>query len=142
MWRARTRTRARLSRGGEAEGYEAMKLAQAVLFLLLATTLEVSGDAVVRKGLYEWVGLPRLGLMTLGAALLFGYGVSVNLAPFEFRQVVGLYIATLFIVWRIGNVIAFRTWPTVPIVIGGALIVAGGVIVTFWPDPDAPGVGR
>jgi small multidrug resistance family-3 protein len=115
-----------------------MILAQAVLFLLLATTLEVSGDALVRKGLYDWVGLPRVGLMALGAALLFGYGVSVNLAPFEFRHVVGLYIATLFIVWQIGNVIAFKTWPTVPILVGGALIVAGGLIVTFWPGSDEP----
>ena len=109
-----------------------MKNVHALVFLLIATTLEVSGDALVRKALYDHAGLARLGLMLLGASLLFGYGVSVNLAPLEFGQVVGLYIATLFVVWQVINAIAFRTFPTVPIAIGGTLIVAGGLVVSFW----------
>jgi small multidrug resistance family-3 protein len=71
-------------------------------------------------------------LVLIGAALLLGYGVSLNLAPLEFRQVVGLYIAVLFIVWQIINAIFFGTFPNLPIALGGALIVAGGLIVTFW----------
>jgi small multidrug resistance family-3 protein len=35
--------------------------------------------------------------------MLFDYGVSLNLAPIEFHRVVGMYIATLFVVWRIVN---------------------------------------
>jgi small multidrug resistance family-3 protein len=105
---------------------------RAFLFVFLATVLEVTGDAVVRKGLYQWSGGARIGLMGAGAILLLGYGASVNLAPFEFRHVVGLYLATLFVIWQIGNVMAFHTWPTVPILVGGSLIVAGGLIVTFW----------
>src|SRR5256885_1495400 len=31
----------------------------------------------------------------------FGYGFFLNLAPIEFGQVVGLYIATLFVVWQV-----------------------------------------
>ena len=104
----------------------------AFAFLLVATTLEVSGDAIVRLGIYNSVGMTRLGLMLAGAALLFGYGFSLNLAPVEFRQVVGLYIATLFVVWQIINFIVFRTSPNLPILVGGALIVVGGLIVTFW----------
>ena len=53
----------------------------------------------MRKALYDHVGLARVGLMLLGAGLLFGYGFSLNLAPLEFGQVVGLYISTLFVVW-------------------------------------------
>jgi hypothetical protein len=94
--------------------------------------LEVSGDALIRKALYDHVGLARVSLMLLGAALLFGYGLSLNLAPLEFGQVVGLYIAMLFVVWQIINAIAFRALPTVPIAVGGALILAGGLIVSFW----------
>ena len=109
-----------------------MKNVHALVFLLIATTLEVSGDALIRKALYEHLGLARLGLMLLGAALLFGYGFSLNLAPLEFGQVVGLYIATLFVVWQVINAIAFRALPTVPIAIGGTLIVAGGLVVSFW----------
>ena len=103
-----------------------------LVYLLVATTLEVSGDALVRMGIFGHVGLARFGLLALGAALLFGYGFSINLAPLEFGQVVGLYIATLFIVWQVINAVAFRSLPTVPILVGGTLIVAGGLIVTFW----------
>jgi len=103
-----------------------------LIFLIVATTLEVSGDAVIRKGLFNHSGLARIGLFVIGTTLLFGYGACVNLAPLEFGQVVGLYIATLFVVWQIINFIAFRSVPSLPIVIGGLLIVIGGSIVTFW----------
>jgi small multidrug resistance family-3 protein len=43
-----------------------------------------------------------------------------------------LYIATLFVVWQIVNFAAFGSLPSVPILLGGALIIAGGGIVTFW----------
>ena len=109
----------------------------AIGFLLLATTLEVSGDALVRMGIYNHGGVTRFGLMAAGAALLFGYGFSLNLAPLEFGEVVGLYIATLFIVWQVINFIFFRTLPTLPILLGGGLIVTGGLIVSFWKIGEA-----
>ena len=103
-------------------------------FLAIATTLEVCGDAVVRIALYSHPGLTpaRIGVFLIGAVLLFGYGSFLNLAPLEFRHVVGLYIAILFVVWQIINFVFFRTLPTTPIVLGGILIVAGGMIVSFW----------
>jgi len=101
-------------------------------FLVIATTLEAFGDAMVRVGLKQHSMVPRGLLFVGGAVLLFGYGLSLNLAPAEFGRVVGLYIATLFVVWQIVNFIVFRSVPTLPIVIGGALIIIGGNIVTFW----------
>jgi hypothetical protein len=103
-----------------------------LVLLLAATVLEVSGDAVVRTALYNHVGFARLGLFLAGAALLFGYGTFLNLAPLEFGQVVGIYLATLFVVWQVINFIAFRTLPTPPIMVGGLLVIAGGAIITFW----------
>lgn len=103
-----------------------------LVFLLIATTLEVSGDALVRKGIYHYGGTARLGLFLAGAVLLFGYGFTLNLAPLEFGQVVGLYIATLFVVWQVINWVAFHKLPTMPILVGGALVIAGGSIITFW----------
>ena len=103
-----------------------------LVFLIIATTLEVSGDAIVRKAMYNHAGLARIVLMLAGAGLLFGYGSFLNLAPLEFGQVVGLYIATLFVVWQVINFIAFRSLPTLPILVGGALVVMGGAIITFW----------
>jgi hypothetical protein len=101
-------------------------------FLIIATTLEAFGDAIVRLGINEAAWEPRCALFLAGAFLLFGYGFSLNLAPIEFSRVVGLYIATLFVVWQIVNLIVFRTVPDLPILLGGALIIAGGFIVTFW----------
>ena len=103
-----------------------------LLLLVIATTLEVTGDAIIRKSLFEHQGLARIGLFLAGAALLAGYGTFLNLAPLEFGKVVGLYIATLFVVWQVITFFAFRTLPTVPVMLGGTLIVAGGLIVSFW----------
>ena len=104
----------------------------ALLFLLIATILEVSGDAVVRVAIYNRAGPARVALLLAGALLLLGYGSALNLAPLDFGRVVGLYIATLFVVWQVINFIAFRSLPTLPIVVGGALVIAGGAIITFW----------
>ena len=103
-----------------------------LVFLIIATALEVSGDAIIRKSLFEYAGLARLGLLLLGALLVTGYGTFLNLAPLEFGQVVGLYIATLFVMWQVINFLFFRDLPTLPILAGGVLIVTGGLIVSFW----------
>jgi hypothetical protein len=100
--------------------------------LIVATVLEASGDAVVRLGLAPHAWPARCLIFLGGAVLLFGYGLTLNLAPIEFGRVVGLYIATLFIVWQIVNFIAFRAVPDLPTLLGGSLIVAGGCVVTIW----------
>ena len=111
-----------------------LSLAQAIAFLIAATILEVSGDATVRIALHNHEGLTaiRIALFALGAALVFGYATFLNLAPLEFREVVGLYIAVLFIIWQVINFAFFRTLPTAPVLVGGSLIVIGGAVVSFW----------
>ena len=101
-------------------------------FVIPATILEAWGDALVRTGIYNKAGLARLLVLLSGAACLFGYGVALNLAPLPFGRVVGLYIATLFVMFQIVNFLAFRSLPTLPILIGGALIILGGLITAFW----------
>jgi hypothetical protein len=103
-----------------------------LLILVIATTLEVSGDAVIRKSLFDHQGPARVALFLAGAALLAGYGTFLNLAPLEFGKVVGLYIATLCVVWQVITFVAFRTLPTIPVMLGGVMIVTGGLIVSFW----------
>lgn len=112
--------------------FTALQGVPAIVFLLAATLLEVSGDAVVRMAIYGHGGIARAGLFFAGAGLLFGYGTLLNLAPLDFGRVVGLYIATLFVVWQVINFVAFRALPSVPIVVGGLLVIAGGAIITFW----------
>jgi small multidrug resistance family-3 protein len=105
-----------------------------LVFLIAATTMEVSGDAIIRNGLAQAsVGTKALYFLT-GAALLFGYGLLLNLAPIEFNRVVGIYIATLFVVWQAVSFVAFRSVPGLPVLIGGSLIIAGGLVVAFWGE--------
>jgi hypothetical protein len=106
-------------------------------FILAATVLESVGDALVRLGLHSGALWPRISFFTAGAALLFGYGTSLNLAPLEFGRVVGLYVAMLFVMFQIVNLVIFRIAPTPPVLIGGALVVVGGLIVSFWPTAQA-----
>jgi small multidrug resistance family-3 protein len=100
--------------------------------LLAATTLEAFGDATIRIGLFNRTGFTQVAVLVGGGLLLFGYGAMLNLAPLPFERVVGMYIATLFCVWQIVSFLTFRTLPSLPILAGGALIVAGGFVVTFW----------
>jgi small multidrug resistance family-3 protein len=101
-------------------------------FLILATALEVTGDAIIRIGLGRDVAAVKGAYFAAGAVLLFGYGLSLNLAPLEFHRVAGIYIATLFVMWQVVSFLIFRSVPTIPIMIGGALIISGGLIVAFW----------
>ena len=102
------------------------------LLFLLAALLEAGGGAIIRKSLFHHAGLARLGLFLAGAGVLTAYGTVVNLAPLEFGQLIGLYIAVLFVMWQIINFAFFQTAPSLPIFLGGALIVTGGLIVSFW----------
>ena len=111
---------------------KALQVIHPLILMLMATTLEVCGDAIVRMAIFSHVGLIRVALFFIGAALLLGYGTFLNLAPLQFGRVVGIYIATLFVIWQVVNFIAFRSLPTLPILVGGAFVIAGGAIITFW----------
>ena len=102
------------------------------LFVLAATVLEATGDAVVRIALHHSSLPTRVGLFLIGGALLTLYGTSLNLAPVDFAVVTGLYITTLFVVFQVTNYVFFRALPTPGVLVGGTLIVTGGLVVFFW----------
>jgi small multidrug resistance family-3 protein len=108
-----------------------MKYLIVLLFLVVATVAESFGDATIRIGLFERAGAVRLATILGGGALLLVYGVMLNLAPLPFNRIVGFYIATLFVVWQVVNFVTFRSLPNAPILAGGALIVIGGLVVSF-----------
>ena len=109
-----------------------------LLFLIVATAMEVTGDAIVRLGIGHASLSTKIAYFIGGGALLFGYGYALNSAPIEFEKVVGIYIATLFVMWQIIGFLFFRHVPTLPILLGGSLIVIGGLIVAFWQPGAAP----
>jgi small multidrug resistance family-3 protein len=100
--------------------------------LIIAAVLEVGGDALARAGLHVgWSG-GRVLFLALGAAVLFAYGVTVNLPPWDFGRLLGVYVALFFVVAQVINFVAFGIRPGLPIYAGGALIVSGGMLITFW----------
>lgn len=99
------------------------------LFVLAATILEASGDAVVRIALHHASVPGRIAFFLLGGVLLTLYGTSLNLTPVEFATVTGIYVATLFVVFQIANYLFFRAAPTPSVLLGGSVIVTGGLIV-------------
>ncbi len=103
-----------------------MKFAVWLIFVL-ASTLEVSGDAVVRRGLRSRSPLWIL----LGCAALSSYGVLVNSVNWDFSKLLGVYVAffalvsVLFGKFIMAESIPPSTW------LGLGLIMAGGVVIQF-----------
>jgi drug/metabolite transporter (DMT)-like permease len=103
-----------------------------LLVLLLAAVLEAGGDAIVRTGLHAASWPSQVGLLALGAGVLFAYGVTVNLPSWDFGRLLGVYVTLFFLVAQVINWAGFGKQPTPAILVGGALIIAGGLTITFW----------
>lgn len=95
--------------------------------LAVAALLESGGDALIRFGLRggRWA-------LVLGPAALVLYGFVVNLTRWDFSRLIGVYIAVFFVVSQVIAVLAFRERLQPPAIVGGALIVAGGLVMTLW----------
>ncbi len=101
-------------------------------FILAATICEAVGDALMRMGLHYHVMFGRL-TMIAGATVLLGmYGALLNLAPVEFAEATGVYIACLFVMFQATNYLFFRAVPTPGVLAGGAFIVVGSAIIYLW----------
>ena len=103
-----------------------------MLLLMLAASLEAGGDALVRKGLHGPALPTRLTFLASGAVVLFTYGVVVNLPPWDFGRLLGVYVALFFLVAQLINWLAFGVTPGLRILVGGVLIIAGAMVITFW----------
>ncbi|GAC1679137.1 MAG: hypothetical protein PVS2B2_16670 [Candidatus Acidiferrum sp.] len=103
----------------------------AMLLLLIAAVLEAGGDALMRAGMHN-SGLGRRSLFFLaGCLVLTAYGYTVNAPPWNFGRLLGVYVAFFFVVSQMISWIAFGQKPTAGILFGGALIVAGGLVVSL-----------
>lgn len=109
-----------------------MNTAFTSLLLAVAACLEVGGDAIVRLGLKQHTGFSRLAILLAGGGVLLGYGIFVNVAPADFGRLLGVYVVLFFIVAQLANFFVFGIRPSASILAGGALIAAGGLVITFW----------
>lgn len=100
--------------------------------LSLAAFLEVYGDSFFQVGLYRAAGISRYLAFAAGALMLALYGLMVNTPPWEFGKLLGVYVVLIFVVAQIVAYARFQQLPTPPILVGGSLILAGGVVMTLW----------
>ena len=64
--------------------------------------------------------------------VLFAYGCAVNAPPWDFGRLLGVYVTLFFLIAQILNLVVFGVRPQLPIYVGGALIMTGGLIITLW----------
>jgi len=101
-------------------------------FIVAATIFEAVGDAVMRIALHYQMMPGRILLFASATVLLAMYGASLNLAPIEFANATGIYLASLFIAFQVVNYVFFRHVPGPGVLVGGILILSGAAIVYFW----------
>ena len=94
-----------------------------IVLLILAAVAEVSGAFLMRVGL----GGRRAGFIG-GAILLAAYGLLVNQPSWNFGRTLGLYIVVFFVLSQIVAALGGER-PSPSIWLGGALIVAGGLVI-------------
>jgi len=99
-----------------------------LVLLVGAAVLELGGDALVRWGLRS----DKLAGYVFGAATLFAYGLVVNSPQWDFGRLMGAYICVFFVVSQLIARFAFHEPVRLPVVVGGALIMAGGIVLTVW----------
>ncbi|MBS1062152.1 hypothetical protein JK185_03670 [Gluconobacter wancherniae] len=109
-----------------------MSVLTVAVLLIMAACLEVGGDALVRHGLHGSTILTRALSIFAGGLVLLVYGVVVNLPPWDFGRLMGVYVALFFIVAQAVAFFAFGEVPGVGICAGGALIISGGIVMTVW----------
>lgn len=102
------------------------------VLLVIAAALEVFGDSWFQSGLHRSIGLARLAAIATGVALLGCYGVLINLPNWNFGRLLGVYVAVFFLVAQIVARLRFNESPRPPVLLGGTLIVAGGMIIALW----------
>lgn len=103
----------------------------ALIVLLAAASLEAGGDALVRTGLHGGGRLRRVACLLGGALVLFAYGCVVNTPPWQFGRLLGVYVVCFFVVAQLISWLVFGQPPTPGVWIGGAFIVAGGLIMSL-----------
>ncbi len=100
---------------------------------ITAATLEVAGDAVIRKGLRGSI----IWFIVAGFLMLGGYGVVVNTVKWDFSKLLGVYVAVFAVVSVLAGRFVFEETIPVSTWLGLAIIVVGGAVIQA-----GPGLGR
>ncbi len=107
-----------------------MTLRLALPLLFLAAVLEAAGDALIRTGLHA-PPTTRALFFAAGTIVLFSYGYVVNSPPWDFGRLLGIYVVFFFVVAQLISWVLFYQRPGGAVLLGGAFIVAGGLIISL-----------
>ena len=100
------------------------------LIFLVAASLEVGGDAVIRKGLRG----SGLALIAAGFVVLGCYGLVVNLVQWDFSRLLGVYVGVFATLSVLCGRFVFRESVPASTWLGLAIIVAGGLVIQFGSE--------
>src|SRR5579864_6285860 len=103
-----------------------------ITFTLLAgaALMEVLGDSCFQSAIHRSGGVGRIGWFALGASLLALYGLLVNLPQWDFGKLLGVYVVFFFVAAQVVAKVRFNQPMTLPVRVGGLLIVAGGLVMS------------
>ena len=76
--------------------------------------------------------MSRVLFLASGVMVLGLYGFTLNIPHWDFGKLLGIYVVMFFLVAQVLAKVRFNQAPTAPIYLGGALIVAGGLVIGFW----------
>jgi hypothetical protein len=71
----------------------------------------------------------RAALFAVPGVVLFAYGWTVNAPPWDFGKLLGVYVVFFFVIAQLISWLAFKHTPSFAVLVGGALIIAGGVVI-------------
>jgi drug/metabolite transporter superfamily protein YnfA len=97
------------------------------LIFIFAALLEVSGDAIIRKGLRS----SGLFLIILGFVILGCYGIVVNTVKWDFSKMLGVYVAFFASISIIFGHFVFKENVPISTWAGLLIIIFGGLIIQF-----------
>src|SRR6202162_5489750 len=107
-----------------------MNRSTSIVVLLVAAAFEAGGDALMRVGLHKNGMSQRVLFFMLAAIVLFAYGWTVNAPPWDFGKLIGIYVVFFFVIAQFISWLVFKKPPSLTLVVGGSLIVAGGLVIS------------
>jgi small multidrug resistance family-3 protein len=99
------------------------------LIFVIAALLEVSGDAIIRKGLRN----SGILLIVAGFTILGCYGLVVNIVKWDFSKMLGVYVAVFATISILFGLLVFKEDIPMSIWLGLSVIVLGGLIIQYGP---------
>jgi len=100
-------------------------------WLFIAALLEVSGDAFFQSAVHRALGAARWASIAAGALNLSFYGLVVNLPRWNSGKLLGIYVVLFFVITQVIARVKFQEPASLPVVVGGILIISGGLVLAF-----------